>query len=321
VLTDVAGVRVGHWTDPVARTGCTVVVFPERTVASGEVRGGAPATREFALLDPQRLVHHVDAVVLSGGSAFGLAAADGVVRGLAELGRGFPTGGGPVPIVVGMSLFDLLQGDATVRPGPAQGVSALAEALAAPPVARDHQGDDGRPAPVAPELVVTALGGVGAGTGATVGKWRGPDRVRPGGLGAATIRHHGIVVSALVAVNAFGDIDPGGRGAALEDLPVDPRTGAIGLFGAGEARASFGAEGTNTTIGVVATNAALDKAGCLLVAQGAHDAFARALFPPHTRVDGDAVVAAATGAVEADADLVRLLGLRAVEAAIRSLSA
>ena len=124
MLTDVEGVRVGHWTDPVARTGCTVVLLPEGTVASGGVRGGAPATREFDLLAPERTVQHVHAVVMSGGSAFGLAAADGVVDWLAGRGVGFATTGGPVPIVVGMSLYDLREGDGSVRPGPAEGRAA-----------------------------------------------------------------------------------------------------------------------------------------------------------------------------------------------------
>src|SRR3954469_17968341 len=118
-VTAVDGVRVGHWTDAEARTGCTVVLFPEGTVASGEVRGGAPATRELALLAPERLVERIDALVLSGGSAFGLAAGDGVMAHLDEAGVGFPTGAGPVPIVVGLALFDLLVGDGSVRPGPA----------------------------------------------------------------------------------------------------------------------------------------------------------------------------------------------------------
>ncbi|MCD9625509.1 P1 family peptidase [Rhabdothermincola salaria] len=322
MLTDVEGVRVGHWTDEVARTGCTVVVLPEGTVASGEVRGGAPATREFALLDPARIVDRLDAVVLSGGSAFGLAAADGVMAALAEAGRGFATGAGPVPIVVGLSLFDLLEGDGSVRPGAGHGAEALASALAEQP-----------PSPVLADtgLSVAALGRLGAGTGATVGKWRGRDHVRPGGIGAATVRLHDLVVSAMVAVNAFGDVEPEPGPSdhvpvALEDLPVDVATGAFGpAAGAGlaEEAAGFGgpgpSSGQNTTIGVVVTNATLDKAGCHLVAQGAHDGYARALFPPHTRVDGDAVVAAATGVVPADVDLVRLLAVRAVDAAIRAV--
>ena len=158
------GVEVGHWTDPDARTGCTVVVLPEATVASGEVRGGAPATRDFALLEPGRLVDHVDAVVLSGGSAFGLAAADGVVDELEAQGRGFPTTAGAVPIVVAMALFDLGVGDASVRPDATAGRSAFQARTA-------H----------------VETGSVGAGTGATVGKWRGPQAAIPGGLGAAAV--------------------------------------------------------------------------------------------------------------------------------------
>jgi L-aminopeptidase/D-esterase-like protein len=278
MITEVAGVRVGHWTDADARTGCTVVLLPEGSVASGEVRGGAPATREFALLDPQRLVDRVDAVVLTGGSAFGLASADGVVRWCEERGLGFPTLAGPVPIVVAMGLFDLAVGDPSVRPGPAEGRAACDAATSGP----------------------VAVGQVGAGTGATVSKWRGPSAVRPGGLGTATERQGDLVVSALLAVNAFGDIDgtvPGGDPPA-----ADPE----------------GAPFTNTTIGVVVTNAGLDASACLLVAQSAHDGYARALVPAHTRFDGDAVVAASCGSVEADVEQVRLLAVRAVERAIRS---
>ena len=130
MLTEIPGITVGHWTDEQARTGCTVVRFPEGTVASGEVRGGAPATREFALLDPTMLVQRLDAVVLSGGSAFGLAAADGVMVQLEDEGVGFETAAGRVPIVVGMSLFDLGEGDGSVRPGPDQGRAAAAAATA-----------------------------------------------------------------------------------------------------------------------------------------------------------------------------------------------
>jgi len=277
VLTDVPGVRVGHWTDPVARTGCTVVLFPAGTVASGEVRGGAPGTREWALLDPTRTVARIDAAVLCGGSAFGLAACDGVLRWCEERGVGLPTPGGPVPIVVGAVLYDLGVGDPTVRPGPAQGYAACVAAVAGP----------------------FPTGRVGAGTGATVGKWRGADAVRPGGIGTATCRGEGgLVVSALIACNAWGD--PSAAGG----LPT------------------HASPGTNTTIGVLATNARLDKLGCLLVAQSGHDGLARALHPVHAVVDGDALVAAATGSVELDSDpaalaieTVRALAAAAVAAA------
>src|SRR4029079_18617939 len=148
---DVDGVRVGHWTDSVARTGCTVVLFPDGTVASGEVRGGAPAEREMALLDPARTVTRIDALVLTGGSAFGLAAADGVMRFCEERGMGFPTAGGVVPIVVALGLYDLAVGDGSVRPGPDEGYAACEAAGGG----------------------AVALGRVGAGTGATIAKWQG----------------------------------------------------------------------------------------------------------------------------------------------------
>lgn len=285
MVTDVEGVRVGHWTDAVARTGCTVVLLPEGTVASGEVRGGAPATREFALLEPTRMVARLDAVVLSGGSAFGLAAGDGVMSHLAEAGIGFETVGGPVPIVVGMSLYDLSVGDAAVRPTAEHGRLA-AEAATASPV---------------------ETGAVGAGTGATVAKWRGPEHRRPGALVAATRRGpDGLVVAALVAVNAFGE--PG----------ADPGEVAEGSVTRSDLQA--GAPGTNTTIGVVVTNAALDKVACHLLAQSAHHGLARSVAPSHTAVDGDAFVAAATGQVAAEAAVVRNLAVAAVSDAVLGLA-
>ncbi len=286
MITEVAGVRVGHWTDADAATGCTVVLLPEGSVASGEVRGGAPATREFALLEPTRMVTRLDAVVLSGGSAFGLAAADGVMGHLADAGVGFETLGGPVPIVVAMALYDLTSGDATVRPTAAHGRLAAAAAVAGP----------------------VALGQVGAGTGATVAKWRGPSHRRPGGLvGAALSGPDGLVVASLVAVNAFGE-----PGATPREVADGTTTGSD---------LSGGAQGTNTTIGVVVTNARLDKVGCHLLAQSAHDGLARSMSPSHTAVDGDAFVAAATGTVDAEPSVVRNLVVAAVSEAILTLAA
>ena len=293
MITDVAGVLVGHWTDLEARTGCTVVRFPAGTVASAEVRGGAPASRDLELLAPHRTVDRLDAVALSGGSSFGLATADGVMRVLEVEGVGFATSFGVVPIVVGLSLFDLGVGDATARPGPDQGEAACRDAAAGP----------------------FALGQVGAGAGATLGKWRGPEHARPGGIATATVADADLVVSALVAVNATGDIDDGSKSRGDLDLST-LRRHPTEVFGQAEAN-----RGTNTTIGVVVTNARLGKTGCLLVAQGGHDGMARALFPPHTGADGDALVAAATGAVDADVDLVRTLAVVAVERAIRGLGA
>jgi L-aminopeptidase/D-esterase-like protein len=275
-------VRVGHWTDERAETGCTVVLLPEGNVTSGEVRGGAPGTREFALLDPARLVQQVDAVVLTGGSAFGLASCDGVARWLEARGRGFATSVGPVPIVVGMVLFDLMVGDASVRPGAEAGFAACE-------AARDD----------------VVVGRVGAGRGLTYAKWRGREHAKPGGLGAAVEHRDHLVVGALVAVNAVGDVLEPGPTPRL-DPPAPPPTSA-----------AF----TNTTVGVVVTNATLDKIGCHLVAQSAHDGLARALEPAHTMGDGDAFVASALGRVEAPLDTVRLLAARAVERAIRQVGA
>jgi L-aminopeptidase/D-esterase-like protein len=275
MITDVPGVTAGHWTDERALTGCTAVLFPEGTRASGEVRGGAPATREWELLAPERTVERIDAVLLCGGSAFGLAACDGAMRFCEEAGRGVPTPAGPVPIVVGAAIFDLPVGDASVRPGAPEGYRACAAAQAGEPPAE---------------------GRVGAGTGATVGKWRAEPR--PAGLGMATERDGDLVVSALAVVNAWGDLrDP--------DAPPPPAATAP-PFPLG-----------STTLAVVATNAELTKLDCLRVAQSGHDGFARAIEPAHTAFDGDAVVAAATGAVTADPERVRMLAAHAVEAAIR----
>jgi L-aminopeptidase/D-esterase-like protein len=180
-LTDVAGIKVGHVTDEVGRTGVTVVLSPAGAVASGEVRGGAPGTREFDLLAPERMVEHVDAVVLSGGSAFGLAACDGAMRWCEERGLGVPTPGGRVPIVVGAVIFDLAVGDPAARPDAEAGYAACAAAAGGP----------------------VATGTVGAGTGATAGHVHGT--VRPGGIGSASERVDELVVAALLVVNPFGD--------------------------------------------------------------------------------------------------------------------
>jgi L-aminopeptidase/D-esterase-like protein len=297
VITEVGGVCCGHWTDLDARTGCTVVLFPEGTVASAEVRGGAPASRELDALAPGRLVQRIDALVLTGGSAFGLAAADGVVRFCAEHGRGHPTTAGPVPIVPALGLFDLGVGDGTVRPGADEGYAACLEAGSGP----------------------VAVGAVGAGAGATIAKWLGPDAARSGGIVTATRRAGPIVVSALLAVNAFGDVDVDGTALAAAADRLGASTDGLAVVADAPVSAA-----SNTTIGTIVTNAALDKLGCLALAQAGHGALSRAIVPSHTAVDGDALVAAATGEVAlddagADLDAVRLLGAAAVEAAVRSL--
>ncbi len=283
----VAGVRVGHWTDAAAQTGCTVIELPEGTVASYEARGGAPASREVELLHPDKTVATVDAVLLTGGSAFGLAAADGVMRYYEQAGRGVQTPAGRVPIIPSLALFDLAAGDGTVRPAAEHGYLAAAATTQAQVLS----------------------GRVGAGAGAYAGHWRGPAGRHPAGLAAHVARLGGLVVGALCAVNAFGDIDPGDGSlglAAIETLAALPP-----VFAGGRA---------HTTIGLVCTNARLDKGGCQLVAQGAHDGLARAITPPHTRYDGDAFIAAATGEVDAHVDVVRYLALTAVGNAIRSVA-
>ena len=265
VITQVAGVRVGHWTDPVARTGCTAVLLPGGTVASGEVRGGAPGSREWALLDPRRTVDRVDAVLLTGGSAFGLAACDGVAQWCEERWIGWPTAAGPVPIVVGLVIFDLTVGDATVRPGPTEGYQACVAAMAGPGA--------------------VTRGPVGAGAGATVGKWRGRAGGRPAGIGSAWMTRGGVTVAALVVANAVGD-RPGPAGSA-------PRV--LGSADGAGSPFDVPTPGEATTIGVIVTDARLDKLQCRLVAESAHDGLARAVDPVHTAADGDAFVVAATG--------------------------
>ncbi|WP_167475088.1 P1 family peptidase [Nocardia arthritidis] len=281
----VVGVRVGHWTDSVGETGCTVLMLPDGSTASCEVRGGAPASRELDALAPDKVVSSVDAIVLTGGSAFGLAAADGVMRYLEERGRGVPTPGGKVPIVPTLALFDLCAGDSAARPTAEHGYTAAAASLG--------------------EQVLH--GRVGAGAGAYVAHWRGPRR-RPGGIGYAEQRLGDVVVGALCVVNAFGDIDDGAASVSLE---------AVEQL---EQLREFAGARTHTTIGAVVTNARLTKVGCRIVAQGAHDGLARALTPPHTRFDGDGFIAAATGEVESDVDTVRLMALASVTEAIRSVA-
>jgi L-aminopeptidase/D-esterase-like protein len=282
----VAGVRVGHWTDQESQTGCTVVELPPGTVASYEARGGAPASREVELLHPDKTVSTVDAVLLTGGSAFGLAAADGVMRYYEQNGRGVSTPAGRVPIVPALAVFDLAVGDSAVRPTADHGYRA-AQATS-------------------PAQVIS--GRVGAGAGAYVGHWRGPAGRRRAGLASHVARLGDLVVSVLCVVNAFGDIESGDDSAGL---------GAIETLAA--LPSGFEGGRTHTTIGVVCTNARLDKTGCQVVAQGAHDGLSRAITPPHTRFDGDAFVAAATGEVDAQVDVVRFLALTAVCRAIRSV--
>lgn len=278
-LTAVSGVMVGHWTQAEARTGCTVVVLPaEGAVASGAVLGAAPGTRETALLAPEKSVQRVHAFVLTGGSAFGLATADGVVRGLEARGIGHPTPAGPVPIVPTAALFDLMVGDPSTRPGADEGGAALADADVGP----------------------VRQGAIGAGAGATVGKLAGFALAEPSGLGSALVRLGGARVGALAVSNAAGDIvDPSdGRIIAGAGFGSDPERVAA-LFTPASRSCSgpraTALSGANTTLVVVVTDAPLSKAAARALADAAHVGIARVTRPSHTVVDGDTTFVASTG--------------------------
>lgn len=293
-LTDVVGVRVGHFTDPRRPTGCTVVLAEGGAVCGVDVRGGAPGTRETDVLDPVNTVGVVHAIVLSGGSAFGLETAAGVVRYLEEKGTGLAVGVVRVPIVPAAVLFDLGVGDPKIRPDAKAGYEAARVASFEP----------------VPE------GCVGAGAGATVGKLLGPGRAMKCGIGSASIRWgNGLVVGALVAVNALGDVvDPTTGKTVAGARTADGRAlrGAVDALRAGE-RGEAPLGGESTTLGVVATNARLTKAEATKVAQMAQDGLARAIRPVHTPWDGDTVFALATGEVDVGEPAL-IAGILAAEA-------
>jgi L-aminopeptidase/D-esterase-like protein len=306
-ITDVPGIEVGHAQDDEALTGCTVVLCPKGAVGGVDVRGGAPGTRETDLLDPLNLVGKVHAVLLAGGSAFGLDAAAGVMRWLEEHKIGFNTGAARVPIVPAAILYDLGLGRADVRPDAAMGYAAASAARSGP----------------VPE------GNFGAGTGASVGKIFGPAGAMKSGLGTASIDiGGGIVVGAIVAVNAFGDvIDPatgqilaGARPAKMGPLVLGGRGPFADTFKMMSAPAGRGimrlAAGRNTVIGVVAANVRFSKAEATKMAQMAHDGLARAVRPAHTMLDGDTLFALATGGRRAD---VSTVGAYAAEALARAI--
>lgn len=293
-ITDISGIEVGQAQDDEALTGCTVVLCRKGAVAGVDVRGGAPGTRETDLLNPINLVEKVHAVVLAGGSAFGLDAASGVMRYLDENGIGFDTGAGKVPIVPAAILFDLNLGRGDIRPDAEMGYRAASLA-----------------SPNAP-----AQGNVGAGTGASVGKVFGLKSAMKAGIGTASMNAGGLIVGALAAVNAFGDVlDPetgqiiaGARSTNLGPLKL----GQDSYFGdtleimktfIGRSVLGF-ATRANTVIGVVATNAKLTKSEATKVAQMAQDGIARTIRPAHTMLDGDTIFALATGEKKADPSTV-----------------
>ncbi len=296
-ITDVPGIEVGHYTDTRRPTGCSVVIARDGAVGGVDVRGAAPGTRETDLLAPSNTVSTVHAVLLSGGSAWGLDAAGGVMRWLDEQGIGLEVGPARVPIVPAAVLFDLMVGDARIRPDAAAGYAACAAASAR----------------------AAAEGNVGAGAGALVGKVFGHERAMKGGIGTASVRVGGVTVGALIACNALGDvIDPdtgaviaGARSADGKSL-ADTRRALL----AGEAPIPILA-GTNTTIGVVATDAVLNKVQAHRLAQVAHDGLARTINPVHTVADGDTLFALATGKAASHPGMM-VLATMAAEAVARA---
>ncbi|WP_044640936.1 P1 family peptidase [Risungbinella massiliensis] len=297
-ITDVPGIKVGNVENLQGYTGCTVIMTEEGAVCGVDVRGSAPGTRETDLLNPINLVDKVHAISLAGGSAYGLDAASGVMQYLEERGYGLGVGVGIVPIVPSAVLFDLTFGDPKVRPDRKMGYHAAMRAMKGP----------------------FPLGNVGAGCGATVGKTAGYDRSMKGGLGSASrIYPNGLVVGAIVAVNALGEV----RDPSTGQILAGPRDADNNILNSLDFLTDHTLKkGTNTTIGVVASNAYLTKVQVSKVASMAHDGLARTIYPIHTMFDGDTIFSLATGGVEAPVDLVGAISAEvmadAVLAAIRS---
>jgi L-aminopeptidase/D-esterase-like protein len=285
------GFRIGHWTDRRASTGCTVVLPPPGNVTSCDIRGSSPSERELALLHPDRRLTEVHAVLLTGGSAFGLAAADGVVSWLEERGIGYETSVARVPIVPAAVVFDLASGRADVRPGATEGRAACEAATEA----------------------AVETGRVGAGAGATVGKWAGRDRAAPGGLGIATASSDSVEVSAVAVVNSVGDIvdeDGSVLAGSTKSEPLEPAPGPVAPSPL-----------TNTVVGLIATRANLDKREVRWLAARGSDGITTSIRPAHTRYDGDVVFAVAAprrGDELSDLDVLGRLATQAMAGAIRS---
>ena len=297
-VTQIPGIFAAHATNEAAGTGCTVICCPAGATGGVDVRGGAPATRETDLLRPEETVDVLHAVVLSGGSAYGLAASCGVADELERRGVGLDVAVAKVPIVSGACLFDLACGDATVRPTPEDGRAACAAAL------------DGDGAPL-------ARGNVGAGAGCTVGKLAGPERAMKSGLGEDVELAGELVCGAVAAVNACGDVldpDTGEKIAGVRTPGGTAIADTVEVLLGGYAQMPLAR--TNTTISCVVTNARLTKAQATKVAQMSADAYAHAISPTHTTNDGDTVFVMATGAVEAPVDVVGALATRALGRAI-----
>jgi L-aminopeptidase/D-esterase-like protein len=297
MLTAIPGIRVGHGTDKVGCTGCTVVLCPEGTVGGADIRGSAAGTREMDALSPTHLVPHVHGVLLAGGSAFGLDAAGGVMRYLEEHGIGFDVQVTRVPIVPAAILFDLRIGDAFTRPDAAMAYAACRQATSG----------------------AFAEGSVGAGAGATVGKLFGIARATKSGLGSASLSlPGGLTVGALAVVNAFGDVRDPATGALVAGAREAPDSRALVDTAAAMRRGIVprGYKPESTTLAVVATNARLTKVEATKVAQMAQHGLVRTVSPVHTTLDGDLVISLATGEVEAETNAVGVAAADAVAEAI-----
>lgn len=293
-ILDINGLKVGQVEDCRGLTGCTVVICEDGATCGVDVRGSAPGTRETDLLDPVNMVQKVHAVVLSGGSAFGLESTCGVSRYLEEKGIGFDVGVGKVPIVVGAVLFDLGVGDPKCRPDIEMGYKACEVASTS----------------------ILSQGNYGAGCGATVGKIRGQNYAMKGGIGSYSVKlDNGLIVSALIAVNALGDVYEDGKviAGALNDEKTET-VDTYKLMKQGVRKGGFSID--NTTIGVVATNAKLSKSECKKISQMAHDGYAKSIFPIHTPHDGDTIFTMSVGEIETD---ITLLGSLAVEVVQKSI--
>lgn len=293
-ILDIKGIKVGQIEDIEGLTGCTVVICEEGAVCGVDVRGSAPGTRETDLLDPINMVQKVHAVVLSGGSAFGLESTCGVSRYLEEHNIGFDVGVAKVPIVAGAVLFDLVVGDPKSRPDIEMGYKACE-------VANDKE---------------LKQGNFGAGCGATVGKVKGAEYCMKGGIGSYSIKlDNGLIVAALVAVNAFGDVYENGKViAGVLNNEKSKVLNTYDLMKNGVNSGGFNID--NTTIGIVATNAKLTKAECKKISQMSHNGYAKAIFPIHTPHDGDTIFTISTGEVESDVTLLGSIATEVVEKSI-----
>jgi len=305
MLTQIPGIRVGHASDPEGCTGCTVILCPEGTVGGVDVRGSAAGTRDLDPLSPFHLVPHIHAVLLAGGSAFGLDAGAGVMRFLEERGVGFDVQVARVPIVPTAILFDLRLGSARARPDAPMAYAACQHAATGP----------------------VAEGSVGAGTGATVGKLFGIGQAMKSGLGTAALEvSGGVMVAALAVVNAFGDVRDPGTGRLLAGARESPESHRLvdtaAAMRRGVVRRGYASE--NTTLAVVATNARLTKVQATKMAQVAHQGLVRTIVPVHTTLDGDLVIALGAGpregGIEADLNAVGLAAADAVaESVVRAV--